>query len=119
MGTSRCRVQVRRIEDVPGRQNHRWRACSPATGAWLLHDPDLRRCIECDRKGKGTYLCHAGLVDFASPITLDDGRVLKIENLYLAQGQMPPILCSANLPGGDEYNTDAVAAYQSRIKALC
>jgi len=36
----------------------------------------LRRCIECDRKGKGTYLCHAGLVDFASPITLDDGRVL-------------------------------------------
>ena len=45
--------------------------------------------------------------------------VLKIENLYLAQGRMPPVLCSANLPGGDEYNTSAVAAYQGRIKALC
>ncbi len=32
---------------------------------------------------------------------------------------MPPVLCSANLPGGDEYNTSAVAAYQGRIKALC
>ena len=33
----------------------------------------LRRCVECDRKGYGTYLCHAGLVDFAAPITLEDG----------------------------------------------
>ena len=36
----------------------------------------LRRCIECDKKGHGTYLCHAGLVDFAAPITLDDGTVM-------------------------------------------
>lgn len=36
----------------------------------------LRRCIECDKKGKGTYLCHAGLVDFATPITLEDGTVV-------------------------------------------
>jgi signal transduction histidine kinase/ActR/RegA family two-component response regulator len=36
----------------------------------------LRRCVECDRKGHGVYLCHSGLVDFASPITLDDGTVL-------------------------------------------
>lgn len=36
----------------------------------------LRRCIECDRKGRGIYLCHAGLVDFATPITLEDGTVL-------------------------------------------
>ncbi len=36
----------------------------------------LRRCIECDRKGAGIYLCHAGLVDFAAPITLDDGTLL-------------------------------------------
>lgn len=35
-----------------------------------------RRCIECDRKGHGTYLCHAGLVDFAAPITLEDGTLL-------------------------------------------
>jgi len=36
----------------------------------------LRRCIECDRKGVGIYLCHAGLVDFATPITLEDGTLL-------------------------------------------
>jgi signal transduction histidine kinase/CheY-like chemotaxis protein/ligand-binding sensor protein len=36
----------------------------------------LRRCIECDKKGHGTYRCHAGLVDFAAPITLEDGTVL-------------------------------------------
>ncbi|MCI2062405.1 MAG: PocR ligand-binding domain-containing protein [Eubacteriaceae bacterium] len=36
----------------------------------------LRRCIECDKKGSGIYLCHAGLVDFAAPITLEDGTIL-------------------------------------------
>lgn len=36
----------------------------------------LKRCIECDKKGHGTYLCHAGLVDFAAPITLEDGTIL-------------------------------------------
>ena len=36
----------------------------------------LRRCTKCDQEGRGTYLCHAGLVDFASAITLEDGTVL-------------------------------------------
>jgi ligand-binding sensor protein len=36
----------------------------------------LRRCIECDKRAHGTYLCHAGLVDFGAPITLEDGTVL-------------------------------------------
>lgn len=36
----------------------------------------LRRCVECDKKGQGTYLCHTGLIDFAAPITLEDGTVL-------------------------------------------
>lgn len=35
-----------------------------------------RRCEKNDREGKGVYSCHAGLVDFGIPITLDDGRVL-------------------------------------------
>ena len=35
-----------------------------------------RRCEKCDREGKGVYACHAGLVDFGIPITLDDGTVL-------------------------------------------
>lgn len=35
-----------------------------------------RRCEKCDREGKGVYTCHAGLVDFGIPITLEDGTVL-------------------------------------------
>ena len=35
-----------------------------------------RRCEKNDREGKGVYSCHAGLVDFGIPITLDDGTVL-------------------------------------------
>lgn len=36
----------------------------------------LRRCTQCNQEGKGVYHCHAGLVDFSIPITLDDGTVL-------------------------------------------
>ncbi|MBO4998679.1 MAG: PocR ligand-binding domain-containing protein [Lachnospira sp.] len=35
-----------------------------------------RRCERCDQEGTGVYNCHAGLVDFGIPITLDDGTVL-------------------------------------------
>lgn len=35
-----------------------------------------KRCEHCDATGKGVYYCHAGLVDFGIPITLDDGTVL-------------------------------------------
>lgn len=44
--------------------------------------------------------------------------VLCIENLYLKDGLRPPVLFSANLPGGDEFNLSLVEKYQSRIKAL-
>lgn len=35
-----------------------------------------KRCQKNDAEGKGVYECHAGLVDFGIPITLDDGTVL-------------------------------------------
>ncbi len=35
-----------------------------------------RRCEKCDKEGIGVYPCHAGLVDFGIPITLEDGTVL-------------------------------------------
>lgn len=35
-----------------------------------------RRCVKNDQEGKGVYACHAGLVDFGIPITLDDGTEL-------------------------------------------
>lgn len=35
-----------------------------------------RRCEKCDQEGHGVYACHAGLIDFGIPITLNDGTVL-------------------------------------------
>lgn len=35
-----------------------------------------RRCVKCDQEGEGVYACHAGLVDFGIPITLNDGTEL-------------------------------------------
>lgn len=35
-----------------------------------------KRCEKCDQEGNGVYPCHAGLIDFGIPITLDDGTVL-------------------------------------------
>ena len=30
------------------------------------------RCAKCDAEGKGTYFCHAGLMDFAEPVIVND-----------------------------------------------
>ena len=65
----------------------------------------------------GTQQITGGASTFGS-LFIAQRIVLKIENMFLAQGEMPPVLRSANLPGGDEYNKKAVAAYQSRIPAL-
>jgi ligand-binding sensor protein len=35
----------------------------------------LKRCIKCDNEGKGTYFCHAGLMDFSSDITINGEKV--------------------------------------------
>lgn len=34
-----------------------------------------RRCEECDRKGKGVYGCHAGLIDFAVDLEIEGQKV--------------------------------------------
>lgn len=31
----------------------------------------IKRCERCDAEGKGTYFCHAGLLDFAEPIIIN------------------------------------------------
>lgn len=31
-----------------------------------------KRCAKCDAEGKGAYFCHAGLMDFAEPIIVND-----------------------------------------------
>lgn len=77
MNTFRCMVQAHRAEGVPGRQNNAWRACSPirwpaagpVAGAWLVHDPDLRRCIECDANRDAWRTVIAQQQAFASVIT--------------------------------------------------
>jgi len=44
--------------------------------------------------------------------------VLKVVNLYLADGISPPVFCSANIQGGDELNKHLVDQYKDRIQAL-
>ena len=44
--------------------------------------------------------------------------ILKIENLYIADGKIPPVYKSANLPGGDEYNNKIMDQYKDLIRAL-
>lgn len=44
--------------------------------------------------------------------------VLKIENLYLADGKQPPVFKSANVPGGTEYNDALIAEYRDKISKL-
>ena len=38
----------------------------------------LRRCVKCDNECKGTYFCHAGLMDFSTDITVDGHYLGKI-----------------------------------------
>lgn len=35
----------------------------------------LRRCTKCDREGKGTYRCHAGLMDFSVDIVVNGEKL--------------------------------------------
>lgn len=65
----------------------------------------------------GTEQVTGGASTFGS-LFIAQRIVLKIENLFLKDGEMPPILRSANIPGGDEYNKTAVENYQKRIPAL-
>ena len=65
----------------------------------------------------GTQQVTGGASTFGS-LFIAQRIVLKIENLYLRSGEMPPILRSANIPGGDEFNEKAVAQYRDRIPAL-
>ncbi len=38
----------------------------------------LRRCVKCDTECRGTYFCHAGLMDFSIDIVVEDEVVGKI-----------------------------------------
>lgn len=37
-----------------------------------------KRCVQCDKDGKDTYFCHAGLMDFSKEIVVDDTYFGKI-----------------------------------------
>jgi uncharacterized phosphosugar-binding protein len=65
----------------------------------------------------GTKQVTGGASTFGS-LFIAQRIVLKIENLFLSNGEMPPVLCSANIPGGDEYNEKIVEHYKDRIPAL-
>lgn len=44
--------------------------------------------------------------------------VINIVNRYIADGRQPPIYMSANVPGGDEYNSGIADKFQNRIRCL-
>jgi len=46
------------------------------TGLTRASEEGAKRCEKCDKEGEGVYSCHAGLVDFAIPVTLEDGTEL-------------------------------------------
>lgn len=48
----------------------------------------LKRCQKCDLEGKGTYFCHAGLMDFSSDIVVDGKKLGAIVGGQLLPG--PP-----------------------------
>jgi ligand-binding sensor protein len=38
----------------------------------------LKRCEKCDQEGKGTYFCHAGLIDFSIDLMVDGEKLGKV-----------------------------------------
>jgi uncharacterized phosphosugar-binding protein len=44
--------------------------------------------------------------------------VLMIENLYLEDGEIPPVFMSANVPNGMEHNMELIEKYKDRIRLL-
>jgi len=44
--------------------------------------------------------------------------VIKVAELYETKGLTPPVLKSANSPGGDEFNKSLEEKYSSRVKLL-
>jgi len=44
--------------------------------------------------------------------------VLKIENCFLKDGELPPVYMSANIPNGTEHNEALIKRYQDKIKLL-
>lgn len=66
---------------------------------------------------QGTGQVTGGASSFSS-LFIAQRLVLKVVNLYLRDGLVPPIFQSANIPGGDEHNKAIIKAYQHRIRGL-
>ena len=65
----------------------------------------------------GTGMITGGASTFGS-LFIAQRIVLKVENLFLADGETPPIFKSANLPGGDDFNLALMKQYSARIPAF-
>ena len=71
-----------------------------------------KRCEQCDRDGNGVYPCHAGLVDFGIPITLNEDKYIKaLQKVNVRTKE--EIDASANLLG-DVINMFVRASYTAR-----
>jgi uncharacterized phosphosugar-binding protein len=93
--------------------------------------PDGKRLFEvadivldtCGEPGDAavTYPGFAGKVAPTSLLAgsyIINSLVCRVVELFLADGLVPPVYLSANLPGGDEHNRALASKYRGRIRGL-
>ena len=77
------------------------------------HSPEGDGLLEVPQNGQRTGGASTfGILFIAQRI------VLKVENRFIEQGEIPPVFRSANIPGGDEFNRALLERYKERIAAL-
>ncbi len=99
--------------------------CLPSRHPSGLHLYDLGDVVidNCAPEGDGLVeipqngLKTGGASTFGS-LFIAQRMVLCIENLYIADGEIPPVFMSANIPNGDEFNAHLFERYSGRIPSL-
>lgn len=77
------------------------------------HAPEGDGLLEIPENGQRT----GGASTFAC-LFIAQRIVLKIENQFISEGEIPPVFRSANIPNGDEFNRTLIERYKDRIPAL-
>ena len=77
------------------------------------HTPEGDGLLEIPENGQRT-----GAASTFGCLFIAQRIVLKIENKFISEGEIPPIFQSANTPHGDEFNRVLIERYKERIPAF-
>lgn len=77
------------------------------------HSPEGDGLLEIPENGQRT-----GSASTFGCLFIGQRIVLKIENEFIAEGKIPPVFRSANIPNGDEFNKVLIERYRERIAAF-